>query len=261
MRYSDGSIRQAATCARCPFDGGTTNKGAGWCNGDCSWDTFTNNCMAPVSCGSHSRATCALCPFSGGTNVGANWCNGDCSWDTATSECKPKGWNSQGGSLLGCGNGGDGNWYTQSNAGQCLYSMRPHKTTSGCCGSCASGSSIYHYTCGTYCQNTPCSACPAHFTPVPSVPYDSRSRKGFCPASRPHETTGVSGGCCGACSGSDGNVYPYRCTGGICSAVDASQPSQGIFCQAVVAGFYQPPSPPPPPAPPPPGLNRGNEIL
>ena len=45
---------RAETCALCPFSDGTINGafyGAGWCNGDCSWDAANNNCVTPSTGG------------------------------------------------------------------------------------------------------------------------------------------------------------------------------------------------------------------
>ena len=91
----------AETCADCPFSG-TKNHGAGWCNGDCFWNSESSVCQdtdpnpnpaacAPedeVRCGSHTACSCAECPFSGTKNHGAGWCHGACWWNDATSTCE-----------------------------------------------------------------------------------------------------------------------------------------------------------------------------
>jgi len=75
----------ADTCANCP-----QGNGAGWCNGDCTWDGSTGQCkpqsVESVSCGNHNADTCANCP----QGNGAAWCNGDCIWDGSTGQCKPQ---------------------------------------------------------------------------------------------------------------------------------------------------------------------------
>ena len=68
---------QANTCSECP-----QGNGAGWCNGDCVWES--GSCVAAsensVSCGGHQANTCAECP----QGNGAGWCNGDCVWESGS---------------------------------------------------------------------------------------------------------------------------------------------------------------------------------
>jgi len=63
---------RAETCALCPFSDGTINGafyGAGWCNGDCSWDAANNNCVTQYPTGDCTdpkngkkcMATCGFC--------------------------------------------------------------------------------------------------------------------------------------------------------------------------------------------------------
>lgn len=140
-----------------------------------------------------------------------------------------------------------------SNGGTCPAS-RSCLTTSGCCGSCSSNNgNCFAYTCGSICQNTPCSACPAGFDPLPSDDTGSRVR-GSCPATRPHMTTT---GCCGACATDSGTVMAYHC-GSTCS----NSPDPG--CSSTAPGTTS--SPPPPPtsvqslSPPPPPPSSSNSL-
>ena len=81
---------RAETCALCPFSDGTINGafyGAGWCNGECSWDAANNNCMTPsVLCSATGPAveTCDQCGRSETSCSG-----GDCVFNLATSFCRP----------------------------------------------------------------------------------------------------------------------------------------------------------------------------
>ena len=139
---------------------------------------------------------------------------------------------------------------SRTGSGTCPAS-RPHKTDdTACCGACLSTvgaiNKVWPYECGDTCQNTPCEACGAGWTALPSDSSGSRRLSGTCPANRPHQTLD---GCCGACT--DGaDVFIYDCGGGTCS----DTPRAG--CQNTVKGTAAPVSAPPParlrPPPPPP---------
>ena len=98
----------AATCADCPFSDGT-DYGAGWCNGDCFWNSATSVCQdtaacAPeneVDCGGHTACSCGECP----QGNGAGWCNGDCWWNDVTSACEVPTEKDCGGGVIANGKG------------------------------------------------------------------------------------------------------------------------------------------------------------
>ena len=86
---------------------------------------------------------------------------------------------------------------SRTGSGTCPAS-RPHKADdTACCGACLDTfNTVWSYKCGSTCQSTPCSACGAGWTSLPSDDSGSRPSSGTCPASRlPHKT---SDGCWGA---------------------------------------------------------------
>ena len=116
-------------------------------------------------------------------------------------------------------------------------STRSCGTLAGCCGSCTgAGGYCYAYTFGTTCSDNPIS-CSANFDPLPTDVTGSRPSSGDCPVWRPYKTTT---GCCGACAGADGSVYPYDC-GSYCSTT-----ASAASCQTTKFGTV---APSPPPAP------------
>ena len=120
-------------------------------------------------------------------------------------------------------------------SGTCPAS-RSCRTTTGCCGSCSSGSGFNlqcsAYTFGDFCSNTPIS-CPANFDALPSDDTGSRP-SGSCPPWRPYQTTT---GCCGACRTTSNTIMPYVCGTNRCSN------SPGPGCQSTVPGTSAPPPP------------------
>ena len=114
-------------------------------------------------------------------------------------------------------------------SGSCPAS-RPYKTTTGCCGACRTPSgTVMAYNCGTYCSIFPSNGCSSTVTGTtitppatcPTANFIPMSASGTCPASRSCMTTG---GCCGSCSGSDGQCYAYT-FGTTCSNTPISCPA------------------------------------